>query len=98
MDKQHNEDVQHFEPADVVVVAVDEGGSTHRTSEVVEAEVVMHPIVGRVRNLEGEPCDGKVWREQVEVGRVEEPEVEAPEVVEGHIVPAEVAVDVEESE
>ena len=47
-------------------------GNTRRTSVVVEAGVT-HPIVGKEHNLEEELCDEKVWREKVEVGRVEEP-------------------------
>ena len=58
MDKEHNGD----------------GGNIRRTSAVVEAEAeVTHPIVGKEHNLEEELCDEKVWREKVEVGRVEEP-------------------------
>ena len=75
-DKQHSENVQHFELADAVVAdaVVGGDGNMHHTSGVVEVVVVVvHPIVGKVHNLEGELCDGKAWHEKAEVGHVEEP-------------------------
>jgi hypothetical protein len=101
VDKQHNEDEQHFELAGGaadVVVAGDDDGNTRHTFVVEEVGEAAHPIAGKVDSLEEEVCDG---HEKVEVGRVEAPEVaavvEVLEVVEERIAAGEeVDVDVEE--
>ena len=54
MDKEHNGDVE------LAVAGDDDGGNTRRTSGVVEAAEVTHPIVGKEHNLEEELCDEKV--------------------------------------